>query len=1140
MRRPWAHGNRSSWSRGAERRLESRRCRPEARATTGRIYHCGNVRYSKNHMRRFWASFLSIFNTLPLLAATFGTVTPHTAPLGDIVLDETRSRLYVLNTTASPPLVEIYTTATSPASPALGAPRIAVDAEPLAMAMSPDGKYLYVACYGASAVDVIDLAKMSNVNTISLTSNPEAVAVGYDNKLLISTIGGTGKAVLAIYDPNAASTANPLAAIPVAPTAPTTPTFPAPSNMEPLAAAARLVATPDGRTIVGVHKTSTTVRTVFVYDVASATVLRARTLTQTSASNVLAVAADGSRLLSGAVLFDAGTLAVLGQQNTTNSPFTFLSTANFLTQTNQGGAVFSPDGSKLYTAYNIVPNLSPAPQSNYSQLLVNTPGSLLITLGLMLPENLSGKMAISSDGGTIWAVSQSGFIKLPLSTLATTAPVAVPSSNVALVVHDQCGVYSAQNSTTVAVTNGGGGARMTITAALLSTASTSASVRASSTGDGGSVVATFNSTNANTPGTVSPDQILIQSQEAVNIIPNVRVYQNNRNSEASGTLVPIDIGASTTGLTDLLSDSARHLLYIANPGLNRIEVYDTQAKQLLTPIAVGQLPRSMAFGQDTNTLYVANSGGETLSAIDLNTRTVTGLIYPPPFSFNSNLAIVTPTVVASSEQGPQVLLANTTTSGAASTTGTLWYVSGSNLVPRTLNPLIFGTATTLTLPVSMVSTGDNSSVFVLGGSGAGYLYSSAADDFVETQTVITSLIGYFGAVAAGPGGQYYVAGPNLLNSSLTLIATSAASTTTPIPIPIGPLPIPIGPLSTSTSRPVAAVAAATVTAFLRFSMPVRASTATVPSDAGLIELVDTSSFTATASANALEGPLATVTSSGRTNIGGRTMALDPSSNTVYALTATGLSVIPLAGAARSSTPSVTPGGVVNTANFRTGIAPGGLVSIMGQNLASSATAGSTPLPIVLGGSCVTLSNTPLPLLATAAGQINAQIPFTLAAGTYTLVVRSTANQAASASVSVSVSKYAPAIFVNSNGPAIYHVNGGQQVDQAHPATRDEPLAIYATGLGVTTGGKVTAGSPSPSSPLAVTAAVALYFGNPLISNTAVIVNWSGLQPGTMGVYQINCTIPGNHFNGNALPVTLRIGGVSTPTTGANVAVVYVD
>ena len=1090
-------------------------------------------------MRRLWACFLSIFNTLPLLAATFGTVTPHTAPLGDIVLDETRSRLYVLNTTASPPLVEIYTTTTNPASPALGAPRIAVDSEPLAMAMSPDAKYLYVACYGASAVDVIDLTKMANIKAISLTSNPEAVAVGYDNKVLISTIGGTGKAVLAIYDPNAASTVNPLTAVEVAPTAPTTPTFPAPSNMEPLAGAARLVATPDGRTIVGVHKSSTTVRTVFVYDVASATVLRARTLTTTSASNVLAVAADGSKLLSGAVLFDAGTLAVLGQQNTANSPFTFVSTANFVTQTNQGGAVFSPDGTKLYTAYNILPNLSPAPQSNYSQLLVNTPGSLLVTLGLILPENLSGRMVISSDGGTIWAVSQSGFMKLALSTLSTTVPVAVPSSNVVLVVHDQCGVYSAQNSTTIAVTNGGGGTRMTITAALLATATTSATVKASSTTtDGGSVVATFNSTNANTPGTVAPDQILIQSQEAVNIIPNVRVYQNNRNSEAAGNLVAIDIGASTTGLTDLLADPGRHLLYIANPGLNRIEVYDTQAKQLLTPIAVGQLPKSMAFGDDTSTLYVANSGGETLSVVNLNTRSVTGLIYPPPFSFDSTAAIVTPTVVASSQQGPQVLLANTTTSGAASTTGTLWYVSGGNLVPRTLNPLIFGATTTLTLPVSMVSTGDNSSVFVLGGSGAGYLYSAAADNFVETQTVITSLLGYFGAVAAGPAGQYYVAGPNLLNSSLTLIDSSATSTTTTTPIPTPPggpgFPGPVGPTSSSTSRPVAAVAAATATSFLRFSMPVRASASAVPSDAGLIELVDTSSFSVTASANALEGPLATALSTGRTNVSGRAMALDSSSNTVYILTATGLSVIPLTASARSATPSVSAGGVVNSANFRTGIAPGGLVSIMGQNLAAGATAGSTPLPTILGGSCVTLSNTPLPLLATTAGQINAQVPFTLAAGTYTLVVRSTANQAASSPVSVAVSKYAPAIFVDSSGPAIYHVNSGQRVDQANPATRDEPLVIYATGLAVTTGGKVSAGSPSPSSPLAVTAAVALYFGNPPISNTAVIVNGSGFTGGHHG-----CLSDRLHHSGQPLQRQCAAGDAAH-RRGERAAAVYVN
>jgi uncharacterized protein (TIGR03437 family) len=180
------------------------------------------------------------------------------------------------------------------------------------------------------------------------------------------------------------------------------------------------------------------------------------------------------------------------------------------------------------------------------------------------------------------------------------------------------------------------------------------------------------------------------------------------------------------------------------------------------------------------------------------------------------------------------------------------------------------------------------------------------------------------------------------------------------------------------------------------------------------------------------------------------------------------------------------------------------------------------------------------LLATSAGQINVQLPPTLAAGRYPLVVRSIDQQAASASVNVTVSKYAPSIFIDAaHGPAIFHKDG-TRVDKNHPASRDEPLTIYATGLGVTTGGKVTVGQPSPSSPLAVTAAVQLYFGDPTIKQAAVIVDWSGLLPGSIGVYQINARIPGFHLKGDALPVTLRIGGVSSPTSGPGAALVYVD
>jgi len=99
--------------------------------------------------------------------------------------------------------------------------------------------------------------------------------------------------------------------------------------------------------------------------------------------------------------------------------------------------------------------------------------------------------------------------------------------------------------------------------------------------------------------------------------------------------------------------------------------------------------------------------------------------------------------------------------------------------------------------------------------------------------------------------------------------------------------------------------------------------------------------------------------------------------------------------------------------------------------------------------------------------------------------------------------------------------------------------MYAAGLGVTTGGPVTAGNPSPTTPLAVTAAVQVFFGPTTYSQSPVIVDWSGLLPGYIGVYQLNLRIPGTHMNGDALPVTVRIGNINSPSTGPAVPFVAV-
>ena len=176
----------------------------------------------------------------------------------------------------------------------------------------------------------------------------------------------------------------------------------------------------------------------------------------------------------------------------------------------------------------------PAASTNAAQMTVNTPDTMLIQLGIKLPENLGGKMVITSDGATAYAISQSGFIVLPIGTLRNQ-PRALPDSTVALLASDQCGVTAALNSATIPVRDVGGG-KITITAQALPTTSTTATVRAASKTYGGDVTASFSATAARTLGTAAADQLLIQSNEAVNIIPAVRVFQNTRNAEARGTI----------------------------------------------------------------------------------------------------------------------------------------------------------------------------------------------------------------------------------------------------------------------------------------------------------------------------------------------------------------------------------------------------------------------------------------------------------------------------------------------------------------------------------------------------------------------------------------------------------------------------
>lgn len=1115
--------------------------------------------------------WLALSSSVP--AATLGTVFSLTGGASDIVLDETRARLYLVR--PSPyNQIDVYSI---PQRRILNS--IRTDAFPLAAALSLDGNVLYVTCHDGSSLNIIDVNTLAVTGRVSLPARPEGVAVGGDGRVLITTIGaGAGNLLntLLLFDPAATGGVS-LATVPVTTPPPMPPQLPPPAGRVFLTNRSQLIATPDRTKIIGVNAPNQNTRVVFVFESASGTVLRSRIVGDLS--TVLSVSPDGSRFMLGLRLFESDTLTVLAQENAANAPFPLNTNIaaqgfnqvaqQFNLQQNQGGSVFSPDGGTVYTSFNIAPVQNPAPRPNLSQLLLGDPDNLLIRMGLQLPENLAGKMVITSDGGVIHALSESGFVSIPVGQISQN-PIAEPESAVALLGNDQCGVAPDSRRARITIRNDGRGQLQTLPPTLVQSlgllqgpaglggaggpggggpgqgvviilppvpgagqpgqlpagvnpqqaqiVQTSPQTRVQQSPDGGALEFVFNAFAGRSPGTVAPHDFILNAPTAINVPRSIRIYQNQHDPESRAEVIPVEVGVSPNeGLVDIVADNIRRKVYISNSGLNRVEVFDMGAKQFQRPIKVGQLPRSMALSPDGGTLYVANSGGESISVIDLDKQEVSGRIKFPPIPFNGNLAVITPSVIAAGQRGLQIVMSN----------GTLWRVIGDEAVPRPVSAQIG--AAVVPAPRTMVATPNGEFILLLDGNGNAYLYDALVDDFVVRRQVITPPItGFYGPVAAGPRGQYFVVNGTVLNQSLSPIAGTGVGNTPPRP---GATPV--------TTRPIAAVAAASGTTYARFSQPIRANQNALPADYPLIEIVDAGSGATMRSAPVLEGPLSTVVGNQRVNISGAGMTLDAAGNTVYALTTSGLSVVNMEPVNQQDRPVVSQNGTVNLASYRTEIAQAGLISIFGRNLGSDAVA-PAPLPAILGGVCVTLDNTPLPLVMTSPGQLNAQIPPETAIGRRQLIVRAIDRKLASNPQIVTIARYAPAVFADeqTGEAAIFH-HDGRRVNQRAPAKRDERLVMYATGLGVTRGTRPPAGSPAVDG-TALTDPVKVFFGDSRYREAEIIVEWSGLAPGFVGVYQINLYVPGAHLRGDRLPVTLRVGTVNSSLDGPLLPVIAVD
>lgn len=939
--------------------------------------------------------------------ATFGTVVQLGGTPSDVVLDESRSRLYLVNSAAN--RVDVYSYS---ANQVLGS--IFVGQTPRAAAMSMDNSHLYVTNNASSTLSVIDLSiGIGSVSqTVTLPAKPEGVAVGDDGRAVITTEGsGTGSAqnTLLIFDPSQQSSQQ---LIPVAfpPPAPTPVTLPTVLARPTTTFYGKLIRTPDGTQIVGVSTTNNNTQSVvFVYEVDSGVVLNSRIVT--GQSTTLAMAPDGSRFMAGFTLYDTATLNVLAQQNTANAPFTL--TGSFNTSQNVGGSSFSPDGGVLYSAFNVAPTTTPPSAPQASTLLISDSQSLAIQLGINLPESIVAKIVVTSDGANAWGLSDSGLIYLPLSTLFNY-PILMPQTNTVFLSESDCNPGLATGS--LQINNVGGGTLTFSVPAAISGGSAALIVRATSglapatvtlTMDPGRAGETrYAGTNLYSGGGTSNTgfavNISLASPNAVNIPNVIRVYMNYRLSDQRGIVYPIPTvpNSNTEGLQDIVLDPVRNRIYISNSGFNRVEIFDIASQQFLSPIPVGQLPHEIAMGLDGSTLYVANTGGENISMVDLDLGQVVGRVPFPPIPRAGNTNPIHPQNIAMGLLGLQVIMSD----------GTQWHVINNQALPRPVSNVISPGAnaqTAVSQPSQLLASPDNLEMILMGNTGIGYLYNSLADSFTSSRQLFTApIISFYGVLGAGPAASYLLANGLILNSSLAVIGgaqTPGTVTTTPP----APGQFPSVTVVSAGQRNVAAVAPVDDHTFVRMTTAVRQSLTTNTSDdpRTTLQLVDLSTGSISLVGPMPENPVFEVYGSARQAVPPRQMVVDPQ-GTVYAITISGLSVIPTTQATSATQPQIAGDGtgIQNATDGTSTYAPGAFININGTALAATATANQLPAPSVLGGSCVVVDNVPLPLLQTSPAQISAQLPASIRPGINVIQVRSLAMAQDSQPMIITVAK----------------------------------------------------------------------------------------------------------------------------------------
>jgi uncharacterized protein (TIGR03437 family) len=240
----------------------------------------------------------------------------------------------------------------------------------------------------------------------------------------------------------------------------------------------------------------------------------------------------------------------------------------------------------------------------------------------------------------------------------------------------------------------------------------------------------------------------------------------------------------------------------------------------------------------------------------------------------------------------------------------------------------------------------------------------------------------------------------------------------------------------------------------------------------------------------------------------------------------------------ATAPVILPSGIITAGSFGAfpSIAPATWIEIYGQNLANTLnhTWASSDFtgdlaPTALGGTTVTIGGESAFIDYVSPGQVNVQVPSGVAAGIQPVVV--TTAGGASIAYNVQVNPTQPGLLA----PPSFILNGNQYVVALFSGTFT--YVLPATVPGITTarakpGDNITLygvgfGPVTPNIPAGqiVSQTNALPSFQVYFAGTPATVNYAGLAPGYLGLYQFNVVVP-NIAASDTVPLTFLLNGAS--------------